>query len=219
MGMEIQSQENQKGRGLIFIISAPSGTGKTTLVRRVMEALPCLRFSVSYTTRPPRANEQEGVDYHFIPHDVFMEMIEKDQFLEWAEVLGHYYGTARVDLKALETEGMDLILDIDTQGAKKAKEKLDHAILIFLLPPSIDALKERLMGRGLDSLERIQFRLSHAKSDIEEARWYHHIVINERIEEAVEKLKVIIITERRQKEENHGKSYGRGLFEKCGKSV
>ena len=217
--MENKNEGNIKGRGLIFIISAPSGTGKTTLVRGVMEALPCLRFSVSYTTRPPRANEQEGVDYHFISHDVFMEMIEKDQFLEWAEVLGHYYGTARVDLKALETEGVDLILDIDTQGAKKAKEKLDHVILIFLLPPSIDALKERLMGRGLDSLERIQFRLAHVKSDIEEAHWYHHIVINERIEEAVEKLKVIIITERRQKEENHGKSYGRGLFEKCGKSV
>ncbi|MDP2969043.1 MAG: guanylate kinase [Deltaproteobacteria bacterium] len=217
--MEIQSQYNQQGRGLIFIISAPSGTGKTTLVRRVMEALPCLRFSVSYTTRPPRANEQEGVDYHFIPPDVFMEMIEKDQFLEWAEVLGHYYGTARVDLKALETEGVDLILDIDTQGAKKAKEKLDHAVLIFLLPPSIDDLKERLMGRGLDSLERIQFRLAHAKRDIEEAHWYHHIVINERIEEAVENLKAIILAERCRKEGNHGKSYGRGLFEKCGKPV
>ncbi|MBM4277915.1 MAG: guanylate kinase [Deltaproteobacteria bacterium] len=219
MGMEIQSRENKKGRGLIFIISAPSGTGKTTLVRRVMEELPCLRFSVSYTTRPPRANEQEGVDYHFIPPDVFMEMIEKDQFWEWAEVLGHYYGTARVDLKALETEGVDLILDIDTQGAKKAKEKLDHAILIFLLPPSIDALKERLMGRGLDSLERIQFRLAHAKSDIEEAHWYDHIVINERIEEAAEKLKAIILSERCKKEENHGKSYSGGLFKKCGKPV
>jgi guanylate kinase len=217
--MEIQSQENKKGRGLIFIISAPSGTGKTTLVRRVMEALPCLRFSVSYTTRPPRVNEQEGVDYHFIPPDVFMEMIEKDQFLEWAEVLGHYYGTARVDLKALETEGVDLILDIDTQGAKKVKEKLDHAVLIFLLPPSLDDFKERLMGRGLDSLESIQFRLAHAKRDIEEAHWYHHIIVNEKVEEAVEKLKAIIIAERRQKEENHGKSYGRGLFEKCGKSV
>ena len=207
-----KSQNHQMGRGLIFIISAPSGTGKTTLVRRVMEALPCLRFSVSYTTRPPRANEQEGVDYHFIPPDVFMEMIEKDQFLEWAEVLGHYYGTARVDLKALETEGVDLILDIDTQGAKKAKEKLDHAVLIFLLPPSIDDLKERLMGRGLDSLERIQFRLAHAKRDIEEAHWYHHIVINERIEEAVENLKAIILAERCRKEGHHGKSYGRGLF-------
>src|SRR4030042_5728613 len=128
--MEQENMNHQMGRGLIFIISAPSGTGKTTLVRRVMEALPCLRFSVSYTTRPPRVNEQEGVDYHFIPPDVFMEMIEKGKFLEWAEVLGHYYGTARVDLKALETEGGDLILDIDTQGEKKAQNKLDHAILI-----------------------------------------------------------------------------------------
>ncbi len=214
-----KDQANKKGKGLIFILSAPSGTGKTTLVRRVMEELPCLRFSVSYTTRPPRASEQEGVDYHFVSPDVFREMIEKEQFLEWAEVLGHCYGTPRVDIEALESAGMDLILDIDTQGAKRAKEKLGHAILIFLLPPSIDALQERLMGRGLDSLERIQFRLAHAKRDMEEAHWYHHIIINERIEEAVEKLKEIIIAERRQKEENHGKSYGRGLFEKCRKPV
>lgn len=195
-----KNQEDQLGKGLVFVISAPSGTGKTTLVRRVMEELPCLRFSVSYTTRPPRAGEKEGVDYRFVSPDVFQEMVEKEQFLEWAEVLGHYYGTAWVDPKALEIEGVDLILDIDTQGGKKAKEKLDHAIFIFLLPPSIDSLKERLMGRGLDSAETIQFRLAHAKRDIEEAHWYHHIVINERIEEAVEKLKAIIIDERRKRD-------------------
>ncbi|MBS3917302.1 MAG: guanylate kinase [Deltaproteobacteria bacterium] len=195
-----KNQEDQLGKGLVFVISAPSGTGKTTLVRRVMEKLPCLRFSVSYTTRPPRAGEKEGVDYRFVSPDVFQEMVAKEQFLEWAEVLGHYYGTAWVDPKVLEIEGVDLILDIDTQGAKKAKEKLDHAILIFLLPPSIDSLKERLMGRGLDSAETIQFRLAHAKRDVGEAHWYHHIVINERIEEAVEKLKAIIIDERRKRD-------------------
>jgi len=209
----------EQGRGLVFIISAPSGAGKTTLVRRVMEELPGLRFSVSYTTRPPRASEKEGVDYHFVSRDVFQEMVKNEKFLEWAEVLGHYYGTARVDVNSLESEGMDLILDIDTQGAKKAKEKLASAILIFILPPSIDALQERLLGRGLDSAETIQFRLAHAKTDIEEAHWYDHIIVNERIEEAVEKLKTIIISKRNQKEENHGKSYSRRLFEKGGKPV
>ncbi|MBM4338580.1 MAG: guanylate kinase [Deltaproteobacteria bacterium] len=199
--MENQEQVNKRGKGLVFIISAPSGAGKTTLVRRVMEELPGLRFSVSYTTRPPRASEKEGVDYHFVSRDVFQEMVTNEKFLEWAEVLGHCYGTAQVDVNSLESERIDLILDIDTQGAKKAKEKLASAILIFILPPSIDVLQERLLGRGLDSAETIQFRLAHAKNDIEEAHWYDHIIVNERVEEAVEKLKTIIISKRDQKEE------------------
>jgi guanylate kinase len=217
--VEHRNETDQKGRGLIFIISAPSGAGKTTLVRRVMDHLPGLRFSVSYTTRPPRRGEREGVDYHFVSKDAFMEMVHQDQFLEWAEVLGYYYGTARVNVEALTSEGIDLILDIDTQGAKRAKEKLDHAILIFLLPPSIDDLRERLLGRGLDSAETIQFRLSHATKEIEEAHGYHHIIINEKIEESVEKLKTIILAERRKKEENHGKSYSGRLLETGGKPV
>lgn len=191
-----KKQGYQKGKGLVFIISAPSGTGKTTLVRRVMEEVPCLRFSVSYTTRPPRANEKDGVDYHFVSPEVFRQMVEGDRFLEWAEVLGHCYGTERIDAEALQSEGVDLILDIDTQGARRAKERLEHAILIFLLPPSIETLQERLQGRGLDSEETIQFRLAHAKRDIEEAHWYHHIIVNERIEEAVKQLKAIILAER-----------------------
>jgi guanylate kinase len=203
--MEKQFHANQRGKGLIFILSAPSGTGKTTLVRRVMEEVPCLRFSVSYTTRSPRANEKDGVDYHFVSREVFQKMVEEDRFLEWAEVLGHCYGTERIDVDVLRSEGVDLILDIDTQGAKRAKERLDHAVLIFLLPPSIEALQERLQGRGLDSAETIQFRLAHARRDMEEAHWYHHIIVNERIEEAVEKLKAIIIAERK-KEDHHGKS-------------
>jgi len=190
----------EKGKGLVFIISAPSGTGKTTLVRKVMEQLPGLRFSISYTTRPPRANEQEGEDYHFVSPSVFQEMVKRDEFLEWAEVLGNCYGTPRVDLKSLELEGVDLILDIDTQGARRVREKLDSAISIYLLPPSMDALQERLVKRGLDSPEMIQFRLSHAQKDIEEAHGYQYILVNEKIEETLERLKAIIIQERSRRE-------------------
>lgn len=201
----------KRGKGLVFIISAPSGTGKTTLIQKVMEGLGGLRFSISYTTRAPRANERNGVDYHFVSPGLFQEMVQKDQFLEWAEVLGHYYGTPMVDEKALESEGVDLILDIDTQGAKKAKEQLKKAILIFLLPPSLEILRERLIRRGLDSMETIQFRLLHAKRDIEEAHWYHYIVINNSVEESAERLKSIILSERYKKEEDHGEGNRRGL--------
>ena len=193
---------DEKAKGLIFIISAPSGSGKTTLVRNVMEQLPGLQFSVSYTTRSPRANECEGKDYHFISPSVFQKMVERGEFLEWAEVLGNRYGTARANVDTLESEGINLILDIDTQGAKKVMEKVDHAVLIYILPPSLKALEERLVKRGLDSPEMIRFRLANARRDIEEAHWYHYIIINERIEDAVEKLKAIITAERCRKEKN-----------------
>ncbi len=190
---------NEKGNGLIFIISAPSGAGKTTLVRRVMEQLPNLHFSVSYTTRPPRANEREGEDYRFVSPSVFQEMVKGDEFLEWAEVLGNRYGTARVNVETLKSKGLDLILDIDTQGAKKVIERIDHAVLIYVLPPSLRILEDRLLKRGLDSPEMIRFRLASARRDMEEARWYHYLIVNERIEDAVGKLKAIIIAERCRK--------------------
>jgi guanylate kinase len=188
-----------KGKGLIFIISAPSGTGKTTLVKRVMEDVPGLRFSVSYTTRPPRAGEQEGEDYHFVSPAVFQEMVKKGEFLEWAEVLGSRYGTPRVDLKALAAEEIDLILDIDTQGAKKVREKVDSPVLIYLLPPSLEDLEGRLVKRDLDSPERIKFRMANAQKDMKEARQYHYVIVNDRLEEAAEKLKAIIFSERDRK--------------------
>ena len=200
--MGSEGEVKEKGRGLIFIISAPSGTGKTTLVRRVMEQLPNLRFSVSYTTRPPRANEREGEDYHFVSPSLFQEMVERGEFLEWAEVLGNRYGTARVNVRTLESEGIDLILDIDTQGAKKVLEKVTHPVLIYILPPSLEVLKDRLLKRGLDTPERIHFRLTNVRRDMEEARWYHYLIVNERIEDTVEKLKAIIITERCRRSKN-----------------
>jgi len=186
----------EKGEGLIFIISAPSGAGKTTLLRKVMEELSGLRFSVSYTTRPRRANERDGEDYHFISPSLFQKMVERDEFLEWAEVLGSRYGTARESMYILKSEGIDLILDIDTQGAKRVVEQIEPTILIYILPPSLESLQERLTKRGLDSPERIQFRLANAKRDMEEARWYHYVILNDRIEETVDKLKAIIMAER-----------------------
>jgi guanylate kinase len=192
----------ETGRGLVFVISAPSGTGKTTLVKEVIQQLPGLQFSVSFTTRLPRPNEREGEDYHFVSHAVFQRMVEKNEFLEWAEVLGNRYGTPRPDLKKLESEEIDLILDVDTQGAKKAMKEIDQPILIYLLPPSLKVLRERLLNRGVDSLEMVKFRLSNARKDIEEAYWYHYVIVNDRIGEAIEKLKSIIISERCRRNKN-----------------
>ena len=219
-GILAGEQMEGRGKGLIFIISAPSGTGKTTLVRRVMEELPDLRFSVSYTTRFPRANEREGEDYYFVSSSLFEKMIGRGEFLEWAEVLGNRYGTALAGVNHLASKGMDLILDIDTQGAKKVKEKVEQTVLIYILPPSLEALRERLVKRGLDSPEMIQLRLTSARKDMEEAHWYHYLIVNETIDDATEKLKAIIIAERcrkvkdsvleekmREWEEHHGKNY------------
>ncbi len=186
----------EKGGGLVFIISAPSGAGKTTLVREVTRQVPSLQFSVSFTTRLPRPNERDGEDYHFVSHSVFQRMLDKDEFLEWAEVLGNRYGTPKPDLKKLESEGIDLILDIDTQGAKKVKDQIGQPVLIYLLPPSLKALRERLINRGMDSLEMVKFRLSSARTDMEKAGCYQYVIINDSVEEAVDKLRSIIIAER-----------------------
>jgi guanylate kinase len=144
----------------------------------------------------PRPNEKEGEDYHFVSHSAFQKMAEKNEFLEWAQVLGNRYGTPRPDLKKMELEGVDLILDIDTQGAKKVVKEIGQAVLIYLLPPSLKALRERLINRGVDSLEMVKFRLSNARRDMEEAYRYHYVIVNDRLEDAVEKLRSIIVAER-----------------------
>jgi guanylate kinase len=197
-----------------------------------MEALPDLTFSISYTTRSPRANEREGEDYHFVSPGRFQEMMERDEFLEWAEVVGNRYGTAKASIDRLTAEGLDLLLDIDPQGAKKVREKLHHSILIFILPPSYETLRKRLITRGLDLPEVIRSRLANARREIEEAYWYHYVIVNERVEEAVEKLKAIIVAERcrrnkdrvlerkkREWEEEYGKDNGGRLLENNGEPV
>ena len=200
MGAEVCLKK--KGSGLVFILSAPSGAGKTTLIREVMEELSGLQFSVSYTTRLPRVGEAEGKDYHFVTPLIFQEMVEKGDFLEWAEVLGNYYGTRVPNLEELDSEERDLILDIDTQGAQKVLQQVDRAIAIFILPPSPEVLQERLVKRGLDAPEIIQRRLANAKREIEAAHRYHYLILNERLEEAVEILKNIILAERCRREKH-----------------
>jgi guanylate kinase len=232
MSVSSNADGTKGGEGIVFVISSPSGGGKTTLVRKVMEQLPGIRFSVSTTTRAPRSNEREGVDYHFVDRAVFQDMIRCGEFLEWAEVLGNFYGTALKNVDILEKEKVDLILDVDTQGARQVSGKLSHAVLIFILPPSPKVLEQRLMRRGLDSPGSVQFRLSSASKEIQEAREYDYVIINDRMEDAVDQLRAIIIAERcrrrkksilnetgEQWEEHHGKNYGRGLPEAGGKPV
>ncbi len=225
----MKADGTDQGRGLIFVVSAPSGTGKTTLVREILKRVSGLRFSVSFTTRTPRANEQEGIDYHFVSPSVFQKMVDRGEFLEWAEVLGNRYGTAQVDGDALRSEGVDLILDIDTQGAKSVLEAHSDAVLIFILPPSPEVLEERLVRRGLDSAERIRFRLANAYREVSESHRYHYIILNGSMKQAVEELKAIILAERcralkpsvlkekmKEWEEYHGKNYSGRLSEKSG---
>jgi guanylate kinase len=185
-----------KREGLLYIVSAPSGAGKTTLLKRVMDYFPDIRFSISYTTRPPRSGERDGEDYHFISPQQFQEMVEKGAFAEWAEVLGNRYGTALDSIRISRSQGVDLILDIDSQGARQIEERFDGGVYIFILPPSLEALKQRLNARKVDGQEVIQFRMAQAKDEMKQARWYDYIIINDSIDEAAEQLKSIIIAER-----------------------
>jgi guanylate kinase len=182
-------------RGILFVVSAPSGAGKTTLVRNVISQLPGVSLSVSCTTRVPRPSEHEGVDYFFISPDEFNAMERAGKFIEWATVHGDFYGTPRANLERLR-HGEDLVLEIDTQGAKKIREEFDDGVLIFILPPSLEVLRGRLKGRGGDSEGAIQARLHNAQKELDQKVWYDYIVVNEKIEEATRALASIILAER-----------------------
>ncbi len=180
----------------VFIISAPSGSGKSTLVDKVRQIVPGLEFSISYTTREPRGNEQNGREYFFISREDFQKMVDQDEFLEYANVFGNYYGTARSFLQKAGDKGKDLLLDIDVQGAEQIKKKLPEAISIFILPPDRRTLETRLRHRSLDAEPVIQRRLVTASREIENYGKYDYILINDRLEESVEKLKAILLAER-----------------------
>ncbi|MFZ0285299.1 MAG: guanylate kinase [Terriglobales bacterium] len=181
---------------MVYIISAPSGSGKSTLVDKVRQIVPGLEFSISYTTRQPRGNEQNGREYFFIAREQFEKMIRKNEFLEYASVFGNYYGTAKCFLEKAKQDGHDLLLDIDVQGAAQIKDKLPGAVSIFILPPDRKTLESRLRNRSLDTEKVIQNRLATASREIENYMKYDYILVNDRLEESVESLKAILLGER-----------------------
>lgn len=184
------------GKGLLIVISAPSGTGKTTICKKLIETSTNLVFSISMTTRAPRDNEVDGCDYFFISTDEFEKKIKKGEFVEWARVYGDYYGTPKKPLEELLSSGVNVLLDIDTQGAMNIKKRYkDRAVLIFIIPPFLEDLKVRLINRMTDTLDEIEKRLSFAKNELRNISKYDYYVVNDDIGITVGKLKSIIIAE------------------------
>lgn len=184
-------------KGILFVISAPSGTGKTTILKRVMERLPRLNFSVSHTTRKPRSGELHGRDYYFVERETFEQMIDEQQFVEWARVHDNYYGTSIAAVSEKLGEGEDIILDIDVQGAGIIRHSDSlAAVQIFIAPPGLKVLEERLRGRNTEDEQTVRLRLENAASEMQAAVLYDYLVVNDQLEEAVETLIAIIVAER-----------------------
>ncbi len=183
--------------GRLFVISAPSGAGKTTLLKRVMARIPGLSFSVSHTTREPRTGEEDGVDYHFVSPAVFLDMVEKGLFLEHAEVHGNFYGTSRESVLKQLKKGMDIVLDIDVQGASIVRRSdVLAGVHIFIAPPCLAELERRLRGRETESEENVGVRLKNAVIEMQAARNYDYLIVNDNLEETVDLLIAIVWAER-----------------------
>jgi guanylate kinase len=191
-----ESAQSTRERGQLFIVSAPSGTGKTTLVERLVQIVPNLRMSRSYTSRATRAGERDGVDYNFVSRERFESMVRNGEFLEWADVFGNYYGTAASDTDALLARGEDVVLVIDVQGARQVRSRGIETVGIFILPPSADVLERRLRGRSKDTEEQIRRRLQVACSEVPEFAHYEYVVVNDELDAAAERLRAIIVAER-----------------------
>ncbi|HET7696723.1 MAG TPA: guanylate kinase [Vicinamibacterales bacterium] len=183
-------------RGLLFVVSAPSGTGKTTVVERLVQVVPDLALSRSYTSRAMRAGEADGVDYNFITRPRFEAMIAEDAFLEWADVFGNLYGTCRDDAEQELAGGRDLVLVIDVQGARQVRSRGAQTIGVFVLPPSFDALEQRLRGRSKDSEEAIRKRLATARREVRAVAEYEYVIVNDQLESCVDRLRAIVLAER-----------------------
>jgi guanylate kinase len=182
--------------GLLFIVSAPSGTGKTTLVERLVECVPRLRMSRSYTSRPARPGETDGVDYNFVTRDRFEEMIAAGDFLEWADVFGNLYGTCASDTRRMLAGGDDVVLVIDVQGARQVRRKGIAATMVFVMPPSFAVLEQRLRGRSKDAEAAVQRRLQVARDEVASYSDYDYVVINDELDGSVDQLRAIVLAER-----------------------
>ena len=182
-------------QGALFVVTGASGTGKTTLVKRALETIPNIRFSVSATTRSPRKGEVNGVDYQFLSLDAFEALRSKGEFIEYAQVYKNFYGTLRVPVEEALKSGESILLEIDQQGAAQIKEKMPEAISIFILPPDMDSLEDRLRNRGTDSEEIIQRRLQEAQGQLDHCGSFDYMIINDRLESGCDQFMSILIAE------------------------
>jgi len=189
-----------KPQPAVFIISAPSGSGKSTLTRELLKTVPNLRFSISYTTRAPRGQERDGEDYHFVTREEFERHIQTGEFWEYAEVFGNYYGTHSSELGRAAKEGVDLLLDIDVQGARQLKKKIPAAVSIFILAPNRQILEERLRARSQDSDEVIARRLRDAAEEIRHYSQYDYVLVNREVKASVEILASIVVATRSRRD-------------------
>jgi len=188
--------ESQTRRGLLFVVSAPSGTGKTTVVERLVQVVPDLALSRSYTSRPARPGEADGVDYNFVSRSRFEQMIAADAFLEWADVFGNLYGTCEADAEAHLRTGRDVVLVIDVQGARQVRRRFADTVGVFVMPPSFAVLEQRLRGRSKDPEEAMQRRLQTARAEVAAFEEYDYVIVNDELEACVERLRAIVLAER-----------------------
>jgi guanylate kinase len=182
-------------RGALFVVTGASGTGKTTLVQAALQSIPGLRFSVSATTRPPRSDEVDGKDYHFLTHDEFVQRVAAGDFLEWAEVYGNRYGTLSTQVEQALSQGDSILLDIDTQGAEQVRTAAPDAITIFVLPPSLEVLASRLKGRGTDSPEVIERRIREARLQVSQCAYFDYLVLNDHLQSAHDQFQSVLVAE------------------------
>ena len=184
------------GRGLLFVVSAPSGTGKTTVVEHLVQRTPRLKQSISFTSRAARPGEMDGVDYNFISRQTFEEMRQRGEFLEWADIFGNLYGTGMSETERALAAGLDLVLVIDVQGARQVRQRVPEAVAIFVLPPDFEALAMRLRGRNKDSPEAIERRMMTARQEVGAVCEYDYVFVNDELDRCVEEVDAIIIAER-----------------------
>jgi len=187
-------------KGNLIIISSPSGGGKGTLIKEVLDTVPDLGYSISYTTRAPRFGEEEGRHYHFVSEAEFQDEIEASGFLEYAEVHGHLYGTSLVQAERIASEGRDIVLEIDVQGAATVLEKVPNAVSIFILPPSFEVMKARLMARGTEDPADLELRLTNASHEVMQFEHFRYVIVNDEIFSAARKLASVILAERQRRD-------------------
>jgi guanylate kinase len=182
--------------GQLFIISAPSGAGKSTILTAVKKRVSGLGYSISHTTRKPRGDERNGVDYHFVDDRTFTKMINEGAFVEWAKVYDNFYGTSSSNLQDQTSSGLDVLMDVDIQGGQNIKDRFPDSVLIFLLPPSLEELERRLRERGTDNEPVIRARMESAADDIKNCTWYDYIIVNDKLEKAIDETQSIIMSKR-----------------------